>query len=102
MLLQADLPGLGGAEAGAVIAARVAAVDKQHELTSARFDGGELWVSGLREPGDDLDGPGVAAADRADLAARRAFIANECTYTDASAGRKTGEYLLRLVSGELE
>jgi molybdate transport system ATP-binding protein len=54
VLLQADLPGLGGAEAGAVIAARVVAVDKQHELTSARFDGGELWVSGLREPGDDL------------------------------------------------
>jgi molybdate transport system ATP-binding protein len=54
VLLQPDLPGLGGAEAGAVIAARVAAVDEQHELTSARFDGGELWVSGLREPGDSL------------------------------------------------
>ena len=29
-------------------------VDEQHELTSARFDGGELWVAGLREPGSDL------------------------------------------------
>lgn len=54
VLLRADLPGLGGAEAGAVIAARVAAVDERHELTSASFDGGELWVSGLRKPGDKL------------------------------------------------
>jgi hypothetical protein len=30
----------------------------------------------------------------AQLAERQAFIARECTYTDASAGRRTGEYLL--------
>ncbi|KAA3646635.1 MAG: hypothetical protein DWQ07_10530 [Chloroflexi bacterium] len=35
----------------------------------------------------------------ADLNARRAFITNECTYTDATAGRRTGEYLLGLVNG---
>jgi hypothetical protein len=31
---------------------------------------------------------------QADLAERRAFIARECTFTDASAGKRTGEYLL--------
>lgn len=32
----------------------------------------------------------------ADLAARRAFIERECTYTDGSAGRRTGEFLVSL------
>jgi hypothetical protein len=35
----------------------------------------------------------------ADFEKRRAFIANECTYTNGSAGRRTGEFLLSLVNG---
>jgi CDP-glycerol glycerophosphotransferase (TagB/SpsB family) len=35
----------------------------------------------------------------AHLAARKAFIQREVTYTDASAGRRTGEYLLSLAEG---
>ena len=31
---------------------------------------------------------------RAELIERRNFIVRECTYTDGSAGRRTGEYLL--------
>ena len=34
---------------------------------------------------------------QADAAARRQFIQDELTYTDASAGRRTGEYLLSLL-----
>ena len=34
----------------------------------------------------------------ADLAARRKFIRQECTYTDGTAGKRTGEYLLSLLS----
>jgi hypothetical protein len=30
----------------------------------------------------------------ADAEARQAFIARECTFTDGSAGQRTGEYLL--------
>ncbi len=30
---------------------------------------------------------------------RRAFVEKECTFTDASAGKRTGEYLLSLVEG---
>jgi len=33
----------------------------------------------------------------ADQAARREFIARECTFTDGSAGRRTGEFLLSLL-----
>jgi hypothetical protein len=33
----------------------------------------------------------------ADLEARRAFIARECTFTDGSAGRRTGEWLVSLL-----
>jgi hypothetical protein len=33
----------------------------------------------------------------AELAERRAFIERECTYTDGSAGRRTGQYLLGLL-----
>lgn len=35
----------------------------------------------------------------AHLAARKAFIQREVTYTDASAGRRTGEYFLSLAAG---
>ena len=35
-----------------------------------------------------------------DLAAQRAFIRQECTYTDSSAGRKTAEFFLSLLSGK--
>jgi hypothetical protein len=34
---------------------------------------------------------------QADGGCRRKFIQDECTYTDGSAGKRTGEYLLRLV-----
>jgi hypothetical protein len=37
----------------------------------------------------------------ADSDKRRKFIANECTYTDGSAGRRTGEYLLSLLEGTI-
>ncbi|MCE1253860.1 MAG: hypothetical protein LWX83_09955 [Anaerolineae bacterium] len=33
----------------------------------------------------------------ADREARQAFIRNECTYTDASAGKHTGEFLLSII-----
>ena len=35
----------------------------------------------------------------ADQETRRKFIRDECTYTDGSAGRRTGEYLLSNISG---
>jgi hypothetical protein len=35
----------------------------------------------------------------ADSDKRRKFISDECTFTDGSAGRRTGEYLLSLVNG---
>jgi hypothetical protein len=35
----------------------------------------------------------------ADFERRRAFIADECTFTDGSAGRRTGEFLLSLLNG---
>jgi hypothetical protein len=34
----------------------------------------------------------------ADSTQRQAFIQRECTYTDASAGRRTGQYLLSLIN----
>jgi CDP-glycerol glycerophosphotransferase (TagB/SpsB family) len=34
---------------------------------------------------------------QADAAARRRFVQEECTFTDGSAGRRTGEYLLSLL-----
>ncbi len=37
----------------------------------------------------------------ADLDARRAFIQRECTYTDGSAGRRTGAYLKSLLDKSL-
>ncbi len=36
---------------------------------------------------------------RQDLAERRAFLQREITYTDGSAGRRTGEFLLKLARG---
>ena len=36
---------------------------------------------------------------QADSDKRHKFIAEECTFTDGSAGRRTGEYLLSLVNG---
>jgi hypothetical protein len=36
---------------------------------------------------------------RADQEKRRAFIERECTYTDGTAGRRTGEYLLSRLTG---
>jgi hypothetical protein len=44
------------------------------------------------------------AADRyllephADLEAQRRFLAQECTYTDGSSGRRTAEFFLRLLN----
>jgi hypothetical protein len=38
-----------------------------------------------------LENPGL------DQAAQRTFVAQECTYTDGNAGKRTAEYLLRLV-----
>jgi hypothetical protein len=35
----------------------------------------------------------------ADSEKRRKFILDECTFTDGSAGRRTGEYLLTLIQG---
>ena len=35
----------------------------------------------------------------ADRDKRRKFIADECTFTDGSAGKRTGEYMLSLVNG---
>jgi hypothetical protein len=35
---------------------------------------------------------------QADFERRRAFIANECTYTDGSAGQRTGQFLLSLLN----
>jgi len=40
---------------------------------------------------------GYLADPMADRPARRAFLEREITYTDASAGRRTGEYLLHLL-----
>jgi hypothetical protein len=36
---------------------------------------------------------------QADREKRNKFITDECTFTDGSAGRRTGEYLLSLVTG---
>jgi CDP-glycerol glycerophosphotransferase (TagB/SpsB family) len=36
-----------------------------------------------------------------DREAREAFIRRECTYTDGSAGKRTGEYLLQLINNRI-
>jgi CDP-glycerol glycerophosphotransferase (TagB/SpsB family) len=38
----------------------------------------------------------------ADSEKRRKFIQDECTYTDGSAGKRTGEYLLGLIQGDMQ
>ena len=54
VLLQTDLPGLGGEEAGAVIQARVADYDSNFGLTRVAFDGGEMWISGRHDADIEL------------------------------------------------
>jgi len=54
VLLQTDLPGLGGEEAGAVIQARVADYDDHYGLTRVAFDGGEMWISGRHDADTEL------------------------------------------------
>lgn len=49
VLLQTELPVLGGNEAGAVLRATVTAIDAENELTAISAAGHELWV-----PGRDL------------------------------------------------
>ena len=41
------------------------------------------------------------ANPQTDLEQRRKFIDDECTFTDGEAGRRTGEWLVRLTKGEL-
>jgi molybdate transport system ATP-binding protein len=54
VLLRADLPLLGGEEAGAIIHANVVANDPDDGLTKIAFDGIEMWVSGAYEVGASL------------------------------------------------
>ncbi len=54
VLLQTDLPVLGGEEAGAVILARVAEYDAGYGLTRVEFSGGEMWISGRHEAEAEL------------------------------------------------
>jgi len=54
VLLQTDLPGLGGEEAGSVIQARVAHYDDHYGLTRVDFDGGEMWISGQHDADAEL------------------------------------------------
>ena len=54
VLLRADLPVLGGEEAGAIIRASVVMHDPGDGLTKIAFDGVEMWVPGRYEPGAAL------------------------------------------------
>jgi molybdate transport system ATP-binding protein len=54
VLLRADLPLLGGEEAGAIIHARVVTHDADDGLTKIAFDGVEMWVPGRYETGAPL------------------------------------------------
>ena len=54
VLLRADLPLLGGEEAGAIIHASVLEHDPQDGLTKIAFDGVEMWVPGAYETGVPL------------------------------------------------
>lgn len=54
VLLRADLPVLGGEEAGAIIRANVVMHDPGDGLTKIAFDGVEMWVPGRYEPGSPL------------------------------------------------
>jgi molybdate transport system ATP-binding protein len=54
VLLRADLPLLGGEEAGAIIRANVVTHDPDDGLTKIAFDGVEMWVPGRYEAGTPL------------------------------------------------
>ena len=54
VLLRADLPLLGGEEAGAIIHARATGRDTGYGLTKVAFDGIEMWVPGSYETGAQL------------------------------------------------
>jgi molybdate transport system ATP-binding protein len=54
VLLRADLPLLGGEEAGAIIRARAIDRDVGDGLTKIDFDGIEMWVPGIYEAGSPL------------------------------------------------
>jgi molybdate transport system ATP-binding protein len=54
VLLRADLPLLGGEEAGAIIHASVLEHDPRDGLTKIAFDGVEMWVPGAYETGVPL------------------------------------------------
>jgi molybdate transport system ATP-binding protein len=54
VLLRADLPLLGGEEAGAIIHARAIDCDIGDGLTKIDFDGIEMWVPGVYEAGSPL------------------------------------------------
>ena len=54
VLLRADLPLLGGEEAGAIIQASVIECDAGDGLTKIAFDGIEMWVPGIYETGAQL------------------------------------------------
>jgi len=54
VLLRADLPLLGGEEAGAIIHARAIGRDAGDGLTKIAFDGIEMWVPGTYETGAQL------------------------------------------------
>ena len=54
VLLRADLPLLGGEEAGAIIHARAIERDVGDGLTKIGFDGIEMWVPGIYETGAQL------------------------------------------------
>ncbi len=54
VLLRADLPLLGGEEAGAIIHARVVTYDPEDGLTKIAFDGVEMWVPGSYPTGAPL------------------------------------------------
>lgn len=54
VLLRADLPLLGGEEAGAIIHAKVVTYDPDDGLTKIAFDGVAMWVPGRYETGAPL------------------------------------------------
>ncbi|MBT8081422.1 MAG: molybdenum ABC transporter ATP-binding protein [Gammaproteobacteria bacterium] len=50
VLVQLDIPVLGGSNAGSVIEGRVDSYDTEDDLTCLRFSGGQLWVPGEAGP----------------------------------------------------
>ena len=51
VLLETELPGLGGAEAGVVARARVEDYDEAFDMSRASIDGGTLWLTGRHAAG---------------------------------------------------